>query len=123
MPEDAEKVKHVYELFLSSGNLSMVGHTLLRENCTFRGKVPSWTFLRSMLNNRVYIGDITHKGTSFPGLHQPIIDKETFNKVNIEFNKVLFPTFGRPIIDTNPDLNFLFFIQFFFSNYIYFIFN
>lgn len=39
-PEDAEKVKHVYELFLSSGNLSMVGHALLRENCTFRGKVP-----------------------------------------------------------------------------------
>ena len=78
VPEDAEKVKHVYELFLSSGNLSMVGHTLLRENCTFRGKVPGWTFLRSMLNNRVYIGEITHKGTSFPGQHQPIIDKETF---------------------------------------------
>lgn len=78
VPEDAEKVKHVYELFLSSGNLSMVGHSLLRENCTFRGKVPGWTFLRSMLNNRVYIGEITHKGTSFPGQHQPIIDKKTF---------------------------------------------
>lgn len=76
------------ELFLSSGNLSMVGHALLRENSTFRGKVPGWTFLRSMLNNRVYIGEITHKGTSFPGQRQPIIDKETFESAQTYSNQI-----------------------------------
>jgi site-specific DNA recombinase len=35
-----------------------------------------------MLNNRVYIGEAVHKGTSYPGEHKAIIDRETWDKVH-----------------------------------------
>ena len=35
-----------------------------------------------MLNNRVYIGDAVHKGTSYPGEHAAIIDREAWDKVH-----------------------------------------
>ncbi len=34
-----------------------------------------------MLQNRIYRGEIVHKDTSFPGLHEPIIDEELWNAV------------------------------------------
>lgn len=35
-----------------------------------------------MLNNRVYIGEAVHKGTSYPGEHESIIDRETWDQVH-----------------------------------------
>jgi len=35
-----------------------------------------------MLNNRVYIGEAVHKGTSYPGEHKSIIDREIWDKVH-----------------------------------------
>ncbi len=37
--------------------------------------------LAYLLNNRVYVGDVTHKGKWHPGEHRAIIDKETFDAV------------------------------------------
>jgi DNA invertase Pin-like site-specific DNA recombinase len=37
--------------------------------------------LYSILANRAYIGLAVHKGTAYPGLHQPIIDKELWDRV------------------------------------------
>jgi site-specific DNA recombinase len=34
-----------------------------------------------LLANRVYVGEVRHKGKHFPGQHQPIVDPETFGKV------------------------------------------
>jgi hypothetical protein len=35
-----------------------------------------------MLSNRAYIGEAVHKGESYPGEHQPIIDRETWDRVH-----------------------------------------
>ncbi len=35
-----------------------------------------------MLNNRVYIGEAVHKGTSYPGEHSAIIEREIWDKVH-----------------------------------------
>ncbi len=35
-----------------------------------------------MLNNRVYIGEAVHKGTSYPGEHAAIIDREAWDQVH-----------------------------------------
>ncbi len=35
-----------------------------------------------MLNNRVYLGEAVHKGTSYPGEHEPIIETELWNRVH-----------------------------------------
>ena len=37
--------------------------------------------LRHLLRNRVYIGEAVHKGTAYPGLHEAILDTESFNAV------------------------------------------
>ena len=35
-----------------------------------------------MLNNRAYIGEAVHKGENYPGEHDGIIDRETWDKVH-----------------------------------------
>ncbi len=39
-------------------------------------------FIYRMLNNRVYIGEAVHQGTSHPGEHRAIIDREAWEKVH-----------------------------------------
>lgn len=36
-----------------------------------------------LLANRVYVGDIVHPDKVWPGLHQPIIDRETFDRAQL----------------------------------------
>jgi site-specific DNA recombinase len=38
--------------------------------------------LYKLLNNRVYIGEAVHKGTSYPGEHQAIIDRKLWDQVH-----------------------------------------
>lgn len=37
--------------------------------------------LHRILSNRVYIGEVGHKGIWYPGLHQALVDRELFNSV------------------------------------------
>ncbi len=37
--------------------------------------------LAYLLKNRTYLGETGHNGAAFPGEHEPIIDRETFDKV------------------------------------------
>ena len=37
--------------------------------------------LATILTNRVYIGEVVHKGTAFPGTHEPILSKDLFQAV------------------------------------------
>ena len=39
-------------------------------------------FIYRMLNNRVYIGEAVHKGTSYPGEHSAIIVHEVWEQVH-----------------------------------------
>src|SRR6185312_8934668 len=38
--------------------------------------------LYKLLNNRLYIGDAVHKGTAYPGEHEPIIERPLWDKVH-----------------------------------------
>ena len=37
-----------------------------------------------ILQNRIYVGDMVHKGKAYPGLHDPIIDSELFDRVQAQ---------------------------------------
>ena len=39
-------------------------------------------YLYRMLNNRAYIGEAVHKGESYPGEHNAIIDRESWDRVH-----------------------------------------
>ena len=47
-----------------------------------RGKLIDKGFLYKLFNNRVYIGEAVHKGSSYPGEHEAIIDRDIWDKVH-----------------------------------------
>ncbi len=52
-----------------------------RDGATTGGQPFSRGALFHLLRNRVYRGEIVHKGEAFPGLHAPIVSAELFNAV------------------------------------------
>jgi hypothetical protein len=50
---------------------------------TSRGQQIDKTFIYRMLNNRVCIGEAVHKGTSYPGEHAAIVDREAWDNVHV----------------------------------------
>ena len=45
-----------------------------------RGKLVEKGYLYKVLNNRVYVGQAVHKGTSYPGEHKAIISQELWDE-------------------------------------------
>jgi DNA invertase Pin-like site-specific DNA recombinase len=85
MIEEAEAaiVRMIFERFVSIGSATVLAKALAAENVrTRRGKLIDKGFLYKLLNNRVYIGEAVHKGESYPGEHQGIIDRPLWDKVH-----------------------------------------
>ncbi|MEM7677147.1 MAG: recombinase family protein, partial [Myxococcota bacterium] len=73
----------IFARFLRVGS----GRELAREvekrgSRTPRGNRIDKKYLYRMLNNRAYIGEAVHKGESYPGEHDAIIDRETWDRVH-----------------------------------------
>ncbi len=75
---DAETVRKLYELYLSGYSLAKIARTL---------GLKYEAHARQILLRKSNIGYITYNGEEFLGLHQPLIDTETFNKAMIEFKR------------------------------------
>jgi len=72
----------IFERFLSVGSATTLARTLNAEGVTSRGGRPiDKGYLYKLLSNRVYIGEAVHKGTSYPGEHQAIINRDLWDKV------------------------------------------
>ena len=71
-PADAAHVRWVFARFIEIGSGTELARELAaRGVTTSRGHRIDKKFIYRMLNNRVYIGDAVHKGTSYPGEHRP----------------------------------------------------
>ena len=75
-------VRHIFERFLQVGSatklvqeLNAAGHR------TKRGKPFDKGIVYKLLNNRTYVGEVEHKGAAYPGQHEAIIERDTWNKV------------------------------------------
>src|SRR5690606_29903728 len=56
---------------------------LTEENVRNRnGRLIDKGYLYKLLNNRVYVGEAVHKGTSYPGEHEAIIERALWDKVH-----------------------------------------
>ena len=90
-PREAETVRFVFKKYLECGSAMEVAAALEQMGC--RGKV--WTtrngirhdgqkinnhMIYRMLKNPLYIGRVPHKGASYPGEHEAIIDEETWRR-------------------------------------------
>ena len=46
-----------------------------------RGKPFDKGIVYKLLNNRTYVGEVEHKGAAYPGQHEAIIERDTWEKV------------------------------------------
>ncbi|MFN3972753.1 MAG: recombinase family protein [Gemmobacter sp.] len=80
---DADHVRWVFARFIEIGSGTQLARELAERGVTTaRGHRIDKKFIYRMLNNRVYIGDAVHKGTSYPGEHAAIIVRETWDEVH-----------------------------------------
>lgn len=82
-PADAAHVRWVFARFIEIGSGTELARELAaRGVTTARGHRIDKKFIYRMLNNRVYIGEAVHKGTSYPGEHAAIIDRTIWHKAH-----------------------------------------
>jgi site-specific DNA recombinase len=81
--EDAERVRSIFKRFVQLKSATLLARELVIARATNRyGQLLDKGVLYRILNNRVYIGDAVHKGISYPGEHQAIIDHKLWDQVH-----------------------------------------
>jgi site-specific DNA recombinase len=106
-PEEATRVKDIFQAYLAEGCVSRLQIYLERKNIRSKKRLSktgnasgdnafSRGALYSMLQNRIYLGEITHKDKSFPGQHPGIIDQNRWDSVQVQFKANLQAERKRP---------------------------
>ena len=81
--ERAEHVRWVFGRFLEIGSCTELAREVgTRGIRTPRGNRVDKKYIYRVLSNRAYIGEAVHKGESYPGEHDAIIDRETWDRVH-----------------------------------------
>lgn len=92
VPEEAERVRHIFARYLELGSVYALQAELavkgirtkartLKDGRLYGDRNFSRGALYQMLANRIYLGEITHRGKAYPGEHEGIIDAATFEWV------------------------------------------
>lgn len=90
---EAMQVRKIYELFLQGNTFNSVREKLIEQG--FTNSYSSWNnhaTIAKILENQIYIGKLKYGGIWYDGVHEPIIDLDTFQKVQIklvEYRKTL----------------------------------
>lgn len=95
---EAATVRHIFERYLALGSVHRLLEELQRDGIrskprvTMNGKVTGdQPFSRGamfhLLQNRVYVGEIVHKGQCYSGQHRGIVDAATFARVQSKLSK------------------------------------
>ncbi|MGE0256849.1 MAG: recombinase family protein [Alphaproteobacteria bacterium] len=80
---EAATVRMIFERFVETGSATVLANALRAEGVTTRrGKPVDKGFLYKLLNNRVYVGEAIHKGTSYPGEHEAIVSRALWDRVH-----------------------------------------
>ncbi len=92
-PTEAELVRHIFRRFTELGSVTDLMHELAAAG----HRAKSWTTkdgkerqggpidrkaIYGYFANRVYLGEAVHKGESYPGEHEALIDRETWDRVH-----------------------------------------
>ena len=94
-PAEAKTVRLMFDRYLELGTVRRLTDDLRLRGITTKARVAAngralggtpWLEgpLHHVLKNRLYCGDIVHKGRAHPGQHQAIIDMETFERVQAQ---------------------------------------
>jgi hypothetical protein len=79
----AAHVRWIFARFIEIGSCTVLAQEVfVRGLGTPRGNRIDKKYLYRMLSNRAYLGEAVHKGDSYPGEHDAIIDSETWDRVH-----------------------------------------
>lgn len=92
VPEDAATVRMMFTRYLALGSAAAFADDLHGRGIRSRARISrngkqygdapfSRGALYMMLRNRLYLGEIVHRGKAYPGEHDAIIEAELFNRV------------------------------------------
>lgn len=80
-PETAQVVRRVFAAYVGGATILQITRDLNREGLlTGRGKPWDHSRVSYLLRCPTYAGYVLHKGTLLDGLHEPIIDRETWRR-------------------------------------------
>lgn len=80
---EAEHVRHIFQRFTELGSGTLLAKELRAAGITTKtGRPIGKKYIYRMLRNRHYLGEIVHKGESYPGLHEAIIAQDLWDKVH-----------------------------------------
>ena len=113
-PDEAEQVRHIFKRYLDLGSVHKLRHDLASDRIvskrwvsqagrSFGGLPMDRGALFHLLRNRLYLGEIPHRTTSYPGRHPAIIDPDLFEAVQAKLDEtaiMLRP--NRPAPDAKP---------------------
>jgi DNA invertase Pin-like site-specific DNA recombinase len=99
--EEAATVRHIYERYVALGSAMALQEELDQQGIRSKRRVTaagreygnakfSRGSLYQLLQNRLYVGEVTHKGAHYPGEHQGIVDPALFDaaQVQLQANRV-----------------------------------
>lgn len=94
---EAEAVKTLFDLYMNLGSVRLLkreadhlGQVTKRRqqgDRTTGGKPFSRGNLYQLLHNPLYVGEVPHKGKTYPGQHQAVIDREIWDAVQSRLSK------------------------------------
>jgi site-specific DNA recombinase len=74
-------VKRIFREFVGGRSLTAIARGLHEDGIpTVSGRLWRQSTVGGMLANPLYVGLIRHKGQTFPGHHEPLIDEETWDR-------------------------------------------
>lgn len=90
---EAAVVRRIFEEMLTIGSPTQIAARLTAEGITTKawttqdGRVRTGTridkkYIHKVLRNRIYLGELSNRGQWYPGVHEPIIERELWDKVH-----------------------------------------
>lgn len=92
VPDEAERIRYIFSRYLELGSVLMLQADLATNGVRTKTRTRkdgraggdknfSRGGLYEILRNRLYLGEVTHRGKSYPGEHDAIVDVDVFEKV------------------------------------------
>ena len=77
---EAKIVRLIFQKFVSLGSATILARVLQADDVrNKRGKLLDKGIIYKIIHNRIYLGEISHKGTCYPGEHQAIVTQEMWD--------------------------------------------